>query len=504
MTSHSISRRWLLHGGAGLALAAGATRLLNGRALAQAPATMLTADTRILEVKGQAAKVYSLTQPDGTPGLETSLNAPFRVGLANNLTHDTLVHWHGLTPPSDQDGVPELSQDPLGPGGRYDYDFVLDRPGTYWMHSHAGLQEQKMLAAPLIVHDPADAGRDEQELVILLHDFSFKEPEEILQNLLSADGGGHAHAAGTPSAHEHAAKSGDAMTKMGDSKAKTGGAMVKAGATMNMNMDLNDVEFDAYLANDRTLDDPDIIRVELGGMVWLRIINAAASTNFQIGLGTLTGTLIAVDGQDVLPVTGNRFQIAIAQRLDIRVKLPAGQGSYPILAQREGDRLRTGVVLATKSGTVSKLAEQGESPAPPVGSELEKRLKAAVSIPARPVDRTLNLDLTGNMALYQWSLNGRVYRDREPLMVAEGERVEIIMRNQTDMAHPMHLHGHVFQVVSLGGKRFEGAVRDTVMVPPKGSVTIAFDADNPGRWAYHCHNLYHMAAGMFTSLEYLS
>jgi FtsP/CotA-like multicopper oxidase with cupredoxin domain len=88
--------------------------------------------------------------------------------------------------------------------------------------------------------------------------------------------------------------------------------------------------------------------------------------------------------------------------------------------------------------------------------------------------------------------------------VAEGERVEILMRNQTGMAHPMHLHGHVFQVVSLEGKRLEGAVRDTVMVPPKGSVTIAFDADNPGRWAFHCHNLYHMAVGMFTSLEYPS
>ncbi|MFQ5467381.1 MAG: multicopper oxidase domain-containing protein [Kiloniellaceae bacterium] len=137
-----------------------------------------------------------------------------------------------------------------------------------------------------------------------------------------------------------------------------------------------------------------------------------------------------------------------------------------------------------------------------MGLELEQRLRAAAPLAARRVDRRLNLELTGGMAPYQWFLNGRVYENREPLMVAEGERVEIVMGNKTAMAHPMHLHGHVFQVVALDGKPLEGALRDTVMVPPRGSVTIAFDADNPGRWAFHCHNLYHMAVGMFTSLEY--
>ena len=359
MTARPISRRQWLHGSAGLALAAGATCFLKATARAQAPATMLTAETRILEVKGQAAKVYGLTQPDGTPGLETSLDARFQVVLANRLAEDTLVHWHGLTPPSDQDGVPELSQAPLQSGGRYSYDFAIDRPGTYWMHSHVGLQEQRLFAAPLIVHDPADARRDEQESVILLHDFNFKDPEEILQGLQAAGGGDHARQDGVPSAQGHMAMTGDAMAKPGDAMAKPGDAM-----SMTMDMDLNDVDFDAYLAKDRTLDDPEIIRVEPGGKLRLRIINAAASTNFHIDLGTLTGTLIAVDGHPVQPVTGKRFEIAIAQRLDIRVELPAGQGSYPILAQREGDRLRTGVVLATKAGAVAKLPEASGSPAP--------------------------------------------------------------------------------------------------------------------------------------------
>ncbi|MGA9866684.1 MAG: multicopper oxidase domain-containing protein [Acetobacteraceae bacterium] len=106
------------------------------------------------------------------------------------------------------------------------------------------------------------------------------------------------------------------------------------------------------------------------------------------------------------------------------------------------------------------------------------------------------------MAAYIWSLNDKVYGQDTPLMVKRGERVEIVMPNHTMMSHPMHLHGHVFQVVEINGRRFPGAMRDTVLVPPKTTVTVAFDADNPGKWAFHCHNLYHLQAGMMTTLVY--
>ncbi len=178
MRTNAVSRRQLLLGGAGLVLAGSALEVILVRQ-AMATATVLDVDTRILEVKGRPAKVYSLTQANGTAGLETSAGSIFRVSLNNRLNHDTLIHWHGLTPPSDQDGVPELSQPPLKGGERYDYDFPLERPGTYWMHSHVGLQEQILLAAPLIVHDPAEVALDEQNVVILLHEFTFKDPDEI-------------------------------------------------------------------------------------------------------------------------------------------------------------------------------------------------------------------------------------------------------------------------------------------------------------------------------------
>ena len=112
------------------------------------------------------------------------------------------------------------------------------------------------------------------------------------------------------------------------------------------------------------------------------------------------------------------------------------------------------------------------------------------------------LILTGSMAPYVWSLNGEYWPNVTPLMIAKGQRVAIEMVNHSMMAHPMHLHGHAFQVLSLNGVPLAGAVRDTVLVPPMGSVTIAFDADNPGRWAFHCHNLYHMMTGMMTEVRY--
>ena len=490
-----IDRRQLLQGIASFSLAGCALDRFVTGAHAASSATVLNVDSRVLDVNGKAAKVYGLTQPNGFAGLETVAGSNFQVSLVNRLDHDTLVHWHGLTPPSNQDGVPGLSQPPLKAKGRYEYEFPLERPGTYWMHSHVGLQEQKLLAAPLIIHDPAEAGLDEQNVVIMLHDFTHKDPVEILHKLRS--GGNGQHGAGM-------SKSEGAMPMAGNGMSMDGKTMdMGTGSTaMAMEMDLNDVEFDAYLANDRTLADPEVVRVEAGAKVRLRIINAAASTNFVLDLGTLEGSLIAVDGQPVIPVPGRRFEIAIAQRLDIRVALPSGNGGYPILAIREGDRARTGIYLATRSGTVAKLADAGAFEAPPVRLDLEQRLRATTPLTSRSVNRRLELNLTGSMARYIWTLNGRIYEDRIPLKAAKNERVEIVMHNQTGMAHPMHLHGHIFQVVALNGKPLAGAMRDTVIVPPKGRVTIAFDADNPGRWAFHCHNLYHMASGMFTSLEY--
>jgi len=436
----------------------------------------------------------------------------FKVRLNNRLSEPTLVHWHGLKPPSAQDGVPELSQAAIPAGASYDYDFPLQIPGTYWMHSHFSLtQTQRLLSAPLIIRTPEDLTRDEQEVVVRLNDFTFRDPEEILAQLQGkpvAETGKPPTQSGSAGSMKMNQPSGAKMESMpmGGGSMNMGGMKMDGGAKssgMAMGADVNDIDFDAYLANDRTLADPEVFRVEGGGRVRLRIINMADSTNFIIDLGALTGELIAVDGAPNVAVRGTKFPIAMAQRLDIRVQLPAGGGAFPILALREGDTARTGFVLATKGATIARIAETGSAKAGIVGLDLEEKLVGVEPLTRRPADRTSDVLLGGDMQKYVWTMNGAVYGKNKPIPIAAGERVELMMKNMTMMSHPMHLHGTVFQVVAINGRRFQGARRDTVMVPPMATVTIAFDADNPGRWAFHCHNGYHMEAGMFTSVEYV-
>src|SRR5262249_10848303 len=220
-----------------------------------------------------------------------------------------------------------------------------------------------------------------------------------------------------------------------------------------------------------------------------------------IDLGGLTGTVIAADGHPVRPVRATRLPLAIAQRLDVMIDLP-GRGAYPIFAQVEGKRARTGIILAASGAPVSRLAAESAENAPPVDLSLDRRLEAVTSLASRAPDVTHRVILAGTMAPYAWSMNGEFWPQVTPLTIATGQRVAIEMVNASMMAHPMHLHGHAFQVVALNGVPLAGPVRDTVLVPPMGSVTIAFDADNPGRWAFHCHNLYHMMTGMMTEVRY--
>jgi FtsP/CotA-like multicopper oxidase with cupredoxin domain len=443
------------------------------------PRTVLQLQRRAIEVNGKTAIVFGIRQLDGSYGLTTDVGRPFHVRVENHIDEPSLVHWHGLTPPWQQDGVPGISGPPIAPGGAADYDFPLRFGGTFWTHSHQGLQEQLLMAAPLIIRDARDRpGR--QEVVMTLADFSFTPPEQIFEGLKKRSGG-LMSMAGRPSA-------------MASTPAAAG-----AGAA-----DLNDVKYDAFLANYRTLADPEVIKVEPGGRVLLRIINSSSMSNYHVDLGKLKGELIAVDGLRIVPVMSGRFPIAVGQRLDVRLVLPPGPAAYPVLAVLEGERSQTGIVLAAGGAPITRISEAADRPSRALTLDLERRLRASEPLPPRKPDRVYPLNLTGEMASYRWSINNVVWNPEvPPLPVASGERVELIMINRTAMPHPMHLHGHPFQVVEIDGGRFSGAVRDTVLVPPAERVVVAFDADNPGLWAFHCHLLYHLEAGMFTTFRYV-
>jgi FtsP/CotA-like multicopper oxidase with cupredoxin domain len=449
-------------------------------AFAAGASLSLTAGRRTIDVNGKAASVFGLVQSNGTPGLILDPGQRFLLNLRNRSSAETIIHWHGQTPPNVQDGVVETGSTLIPPDGAQDYDFA-PRAGTHWMHSHHGLQEQQLMAAPLVVRSAADLQLDAQEVTVLLHDFSFRDPTELLGAVM---GNGTSHG-------------GMNMPGMG-----TGGSMAGMAMPSGMN-DLNDIDYDAYLANDRTLNDPLVVRTERGGRVRLRLINGATSTAFWIDLGSVEATVIAVDGNPVKPITGRRFPMAQGQRLDLIVSMPPGGGVVPILAQREGDRARTGIILATPDSKVTRIADMAQKPADPADLSLERRLVASAPLAARKADITYRTTLSGAMQPYTWLIDGRSWANHKALAVKGGQRVEVEMMNHSMMAHPMHLHGHHFQVIALNGKPVNGAVRDTVLVPPHmGSVTIAFDADNPGRWLFHCHNLLHMAAGMMTEFAY--
>ncbi|TIS65729.1 multicopper oxidase family protein [Mesorhizobium sp.] len=476
-----MKRRDILKGAvAGAAAFALPSSLLAAAFTNQSGGQTLGVSRRTIEVNGKAASVFGLQGADGAPGLHLRAGDAFNVLLRNETSEPTIIHWHGLTPPWSSDGVADAPLPLIGAEADRSFDFPVGDPGTHWMHAHT-LQEQLLLAAPLIVADPADDANDEQEVVILLHDFSFSSPEELLAGLQSKNTGGAMPING--------------MDLSGDA----GGAM--AGMSHgSMAMDINDIEYDAYLANDRSLDDPEIVPVERGGRLRVRIINGATATAFTIDFGALEGELIAVDGQPVEPVRGRRFPMTMGQRIDVRVRLPRDlSAAFPILALREGGKERTGIVLRPAGAAVAKLGTAADMDAPVIDLTLEAQLRAIVPFASRPADKTFEMALTGDMTAYRWGLESSA-----PILVDTGDRVEVTLRNDTMMAHPMHLHGHRFQVVAIDGQRFQGAVRDTVLVPPMRSITIAVDAGNPGQWAFHCHHLYHMASGMMSTFAYRS
>jgi FtsP/CotA-like multicopper oxidase with cupredoxin domain len=463
-----------------------------GAGASGAPPTVLRIARRGIEVNGKPASVLGVSQPDGTFGIRTQVDKRFRVHLENTLSEPSLIHWHGLTPPWQQDGVPGVSGPPIPPGGSADYDFPLRFGGTFWMHSHQGLQEQLLLAAPLIIRDQRDRP-DQQEVIMMLADFSFTPPDQIFAGLKK--GGSMSPGAMTGASPSAPASGGMKGVTMAPGMTM-GGAAAKP--------DLNDVKYDAFLANDRTLGDPEVVKVEPGGRVLLRVINSSSMSAFHVDLGPLDGELIAVDGFRVVPVVARRFPIAVAQRLDIRLAIPRAPAAYPVVAVLEGDSRQTGIILQAGGAPIARIPDIASTASPALTLDLERRLRAAEPLKPRKADRVHTLNLTGEMAGYVWSINNVAWnKDVPPLPLAKGERVELVFINQTRMPHPMHLHGHEFQVVEIDGKRFPGAVRDTVLVPPGRRVVVAFDANNPGLWAIHCHLLYHLDAGMFATLRYV-
>jgi len=455
-----------------------------------------------ITVLGRRAKVASLTQSNDEQGYSPEETKGFHVEVVNQLPVPTSIHWHGLILPNLMDGVPFVTQDPIPPGGSRRYDFPLKQSGSYWMHSHYGLQEQQLLSAPMVIRSPKQSKLADAEFTVMLSDFSFTSPKDILKGLTgkkSAMKGNNSNSMSDSKQMSMPEEKRSLVVQQWDAKSKRLVAREVQAPLPDV-----DVKYDALLANRRTLDDPQVFQVKPRQSVLLRLIGAASATNFFIDTGKLDAIIVATDGEEVQPLKGNFFQLSTAQRLDLLVTIPEAGGVFPILALAEGTSLQGGVLLATPGAEIPKqsLGIRSQKTMGGLDNTQEIHLVAKQPLSAKPVQRSLPSILGGNMMTYTWTINGAAYPNRNSFNVKEGERVELVISNTTGMSHPMHLHGHVFEVTEIDGQKITGAKRDTILVPPKSTIKVVFDADNPGVWAYHCHILYHLATGMFTVLKY--
>ncbi|MGE3335949.1 MAG: copper resistance system multicopper oxidase [Rhodospirillaceae bacterium] len=509
-----------------------------------------------------------------------------RLSVTNRLDEETSIHWHGVLLPFQMDGVPGVSFPGIKPGETFVYEFPIKHSGTFWYHSHSGLQEQMGHYGPLIL-DPADADpiAYDREHVIVLADFSFMHPHTIFKRLKQQ-----------PGVFNFQKQTLASLLAAKDLPLKD--RLMWAQMRMDPT-DISDVTGAAYtyLINGHAPEDNWTALFKPGERVRLRFINAAAMTNFNVRIPGLTMTVVQADGENVRPVDVQEFQIGVAETYDVVVR-PADQAytlvseavdrsgmGVATLASREGmtaavPPLRERPILTMKDmgmdmgggsmpgidhGGMSGMdhAAMGHGDAAPMDhskmdhgamsgmdhsamsgmdhSEMDMRdpknapqvkmgpgVQTIAPMPkdrlgepgiglenvghkvlvytdlvalhpnpdTRAPTRSMEIHLTGNMERFMWAFDGEKFSEvKAPIAFRTNERVRVTLVNDTMMAHPIHLHGHFFELVT--GNPGHHPRKHTVNVAPGGKATFDLTADAPGDWAFHCHLLYHMHAGMF-------
>ncbi|OHB26429.1 MAG: copper-binding protein [Phenylobacterium sp. RIFCSPHIGHO2_01_FULL_69_31] len=595
----ALSRRQLLRGatlaGGGLA----ATALFPGWAQSAAPGLATLPTLSGEDIKLTVARSHLTV--DGRPGHAVTINgtvpAPLirlkegqkvRLSLTNALTdEDTSIHWHGLLVPFEMDGVPGVSFPGVRPGETFTYEFPIIQSGTYWYHSHSGLQEQEGHYGPIVI-DPAGADpvAYDREHVLVLSDYSFLHPHRIFQKL-KQQGGIFNYQKQT-------------VAGLLAGRDQTLQERIEWSRMLMDPTDISDVTGAAYrfLINGHGPKDNWTALFRPGERVRLRFINAAAQTIFNVRIPGLKLTVVAADGQNVQPVEVDEFQIGNAETYDVIVQ-PTEDRAFTIvseavdrsglgratLAPRPGMTAEVPPLRARPLGTMKDMgmdmaahahgasagagaghggmahgamdhaamghgaassAAPGMAPPRVRGSDAMGGMEMSMrdprnapqlqlgpgvqSIAASPADRTgepgqglesvghrvlvykdllalepnpdtrapsraVEIRLTGNMERFMWGFDGRKWSDRPPpYTFRHGERVRVTLVNDTMMTHPIHLHGHFFELVHGPVGRMPR--KHTVNVLPGGKVSFDVTAER-GDWAFHCHMMYHMHAGMF-------
>ncbi|MGG7574242.1 multicopper oxidase family protein [Streptomyces sirii] len=448
----------------------------------------LTASETRLDLGGVTVDTWAYG--DRLPGRVIRVKAGERIALhlRNRLPQATTIHWHGLQLRNDMDGVPGITQREVKSGHSFNYLFTASTPGTHWLHPHVGVQVDRGLYAPLIVDDPEETLSYDHEWIVVIDDWidgvDGVTPDAILAELNKGKPGGAMGHGELQMAHGVDRRSRAAASRM-----------LKGMAPMDEDDFSGTVEHPYHLINGKTRDDRETFRAKPGDRIRIRIINASGDTAYRVALGDHQMTVTHTDGYPVAHHKTDSLLIGMAERYDVLVT--AKDGVFPLTALSAGKNNQTAqALLRTGSGEApdpkirpKELRSEGISAGDLKGDE-------SCLLDDREPDRTIKMNLTGTMEKWNWAINGKPYTPSQRYPVKEGERVRIVFRNKTKMWHPMHLHGHTFALPD-GGPR-----KDTTIMLPGKKLAVDFDADNPGLWMLHCHNIYHSESGMMTVLGY--
>jgi len=500
---------------------------------------------------GKEARAIAVNNSIPAPVLRFQEGKIAVIKVTNEMPEEASIHWHGLILPNFQDGVPYLTTPPIRPGRTFTYRFPLKHSGTYWYHSHTGLQEQKGLYGGIIIEPEEKTISYDRDLVLVLSDWTDQDPHSVLKNLKRHN-------------EWYGIKIGSAPSLLDALKNKTLIPQFKLWADKMPGMHISDIYYDAFLINGKQ----EQVYKDLtpGEKIRIRVINAAASSYFWLTRGGGDLEIISADGLDVQPVRTEKVLIGIAETYDFLLTIKDGKSiEFRVTAQDvtgsasvflgEGDRIEAArIPFPNYQKMGRKMAElhsggghsmelkgnetgvlknpqkdmhmqhghsEGEMHAD-MQHGMQKKHQMKVTDPMIMWDtgytntilksvkptaysqdapiRHLILNLTGDMWRYNWNINGKPLSRADKIKINRGEIVQITLNNTTMMHHPMHLHGHFFRV--LNGKGDHSPLKHTVDIPPMSRTTIEFAANEDKDWFFHCHILYHMSAGMARIFSY--
>ncbi|WP_035019855.1 multicopper oxidase family protein [Anoxybacillus flavithermus] len=430
----------------------------------------LTAKETLLQINDQV-KLPVYTYNGSVPGAQIRVKQGERVKIVfkNELPEPTAIHWHGYPVPNDQDGVPGVTMDAIKPGETFTYEFTATVPGTYWYHSHQKSAEQvdKGLYGTLIV-EPKEGEQVDRDYTLVLDEWMSQQQASTTEQANHTN----MHHGNSPMMHD-----------------------------MSM--------YDIFTINGKSGTAIEPLKVKKGEKVRLRLINAGYMSH-KLHLHGHSFKIVATDGQplnDPQPIKDELLNIAPGERYDIEF-IADNPGEWLLECHgdmRGTDGMKVNIQYEDQTNKTDKTNDKETLPVVDITTYGKYKTGPFTLDQTYDVEYTMDLGTAMDKNGMVFTINGKTYPNTAPINVKKGDIVKVKLVNSSPMdVHPMHLHGHFFQILSKNGKPVTGSplIKDSLNINPGEEYVVAFQADNPGNWMFHCHDLHHASAGMVTELKY--